>query len=415
MAHQVGSDNKYVLPAYRDSIPEQFCSNRNPKPIPCSMQTVNVPSLTGSASAGGTSIIQIPCGSSAGILVNPYLRFSLQTTQTATGGNSRSFKGATSSCTALINRLSTYVNSQQVDNIQNADQVYDILYSHSSSNDWMTHDATILLGSGTPNVTGANATSDNQTFCVPLIGMLGSQQAFPLYLVNGTLQVQIDWNSMSRAFNYVSVAGTSMAISSVQLVYDRIQPEQAFIDSVRNSMMSSGSKFVYSYTNYQCTTMNSQAGQQTLNYGLNVSSLRGIISNQVLSADLVTGFNAQGKSLVNGLSQFIVSLDGRLINNNVLDGANAPAVVFAEANKAFGRIYDASISDTSTAANFADTTFMVGVSCQRTSENLAFSGSPVSIVGIQCTTAAANFTLFNVFISDYQLLLDVSGSAEIVR
>jgi hypothetical protein len=245
--------------------------------------------------------------------------------------------------------------------------------------------------------------------------MLGSQQAFPLYLVNGTLQVQIDWNSMSRAFNYVSVAGTSMAISSVQLVYDRIQPEQAFIDSVRNSMMSSGSKFVYSYTNYQCTTMNSQAGQQTLNYGLNVSSLRGIISNQVLSADLVTGFNAQGKSLVNGLSQFIVSLDGRLINNNVLDGANAPAVVFAEANKAFGRIYDASISDTSTAANFADTTFMVGVSCQRTSENLAFSGSPVSIVGIQCTTAAANFTLFNVFISDYQLLLDVSGSAEIVR
>ena len=404
MSHYVGADTKYFLPASRDSIPEQFCSNKNPKPIPCSVQCVNVPSLTGNANASGTSIIQIPCGSSAGIMCNPYLRFNLVTTS----AGAYAFKGSVGSCTALINRLSTYVNSTQIDNIQNADQVYDMLLAHSSSNDWLTHDAQIELGAGLTNF--ANGSSYN--FCVPLIGLLGSNQSMPLYLINGTVQVQIDWNSVGRA--YFGGTASAFTVSSVQIVYDRVQPEQAFVDSVRQSMMSAGSKFVFGYTNYQNSTLNTAAGQQTLNYGLNVSSLRAIVSNQILTADL-SDVAANGLSLANGLSQYIVSLDGRLVNNNVLDTSSARAVVFAEMNKCFGRLFDATISDSSTAANYLTNNFAVGVSCQRTNENLAFSGSPVSIVGLQVTTTAATFTLYNTFISDYQLLIDISGACEIVR
>ena len=417
MSHQIGSDNKYILPAYTDAIPEQFSSNKNPRLIPCSVQTINIPSLTSSAGASGTSILQIPCGSSAGLMCNPYLRLSLQTTQTANAANSRSFKGSVGAATALINNISTYVNSVQVDNIQSYDQVMDILLSHSSSSEYLSHDGQVLM---TCNVADASAssyqlaTSATATYVIPLIGLLGSQQCFPLYLVNGVLQLQINYNSIARAFFCVTNSPTSMTISNVQLVYDRVQPEQAFVDSVRNSMMLSGAKYVYGYTNYQCSTMNSLNGQQTLNYGLNVSSLRGIVSNQITTADLSSA-TAQGLSIVNGLSQYIVSLDGRLLNNNVLDAVNTPAVVFAEANKCMGRLFDASISDTSTAATYPTNNFFVGVSAQRTSENLSFSGSPVSIVGQQVTTTSANCTLHNVFISDFQLLLDVAGSIEIVR
>jgi hypothetical protein len=232
--------------------------------------------------------------------------------------------------------------------------------------------------------------------------------------VNGTIQVQIDWNSVVRGFYNADANITNFTVSSVQLVYDRIQPEQAFIDSVRQSMMSTGSKFVYGYTNYQNSTLNTAAGQQTLNYGINVSSLRALVSNQILTADL-SDMTANGLSLRNGLSQYIVSLDGRLVNNNVLDATTSQAVVFAELNKCFGRLFDATISDSSTGSNYVTNNFAVGVSCQRTNENLAFSGSPVSIVGLQVTTSASTFTLYNTFISDYQLLIDISGACEIVR
>ena len=420
MSHYVGADTKYFLPASRDSIPESFCSNKNPKPIPCSMQVINIPALTGTANPNGTSIIQIPCGSSAGIMCNPYLRFTLTTTNVINAAaQTQQFKGSVGSCTALFNRLSTYVNSTQIDNIQNADQVYDLLLAHSSSNDWLTHDAQIEMGAGVSTVIPilAAATDNSKTYCVPLLGLLGSSQSFPLYLVNGTVQVQIDYNSINRTY-FMGGAGplapSNFAVSSVQLVYDRVQPEQAFIDSVRQSMMASGSKFVYGYTNYQNSTLNTNAGQQTLNYGLNVSSLRSLVSNQVLTADL-SAFGSQGLSLNNGLSQYIVSLDGRLVNNNVLDSVQATSVVFAELNKCFGRLFDATISDSSTAANYLTNNFAVGVSCQRTNENLAFSGSPVSIVGLQVTTTNALYTLYNTFISDYQLLIDISGACEIVR
>jgi hypothetical protein len=46
---------------------------------------------------------------------------------------------------------------------------------------------------------------------------------------------------------------------------------------------------------------------------------------------------------------------------------------------------------------------------------LAFSGSPVSVLGLNYSTTAATYTLFITFISGYQLLIDSSGAVEIVR
>jgi hypothetical protein len=408
--HTVGSDATYILPASYDSVPQAFMSNKSAKPIPCSLQTVNIPALTATANASGTSIIQLPCGSSAGIMLNPYIRFDVLL---AGGGGDAvyTFKGATKSATSLINRLSTYINSVQVDNIQNADQVYDLLFSHSTSNDWITHDAQILMYSG---ITSAAAAPALRTVVMPLIGALGTQQGVPLFALNGTLQVQLDYNSLARAvYQSGGTALTGFAISNVQLVYDKISVEQMFVDKVKSDM-AQGRKYVLGYTNFQSTTL-TPGLSAFFNYGLNVSSLRAVAAQQILTSNLTT-IGETGVSVVNGLTQFQVSLDGRLVNSNTLNASVSPALVFAELNKCFSRLFDASITDVSTGATYATTSFAVGVSAQRCNEALAFAGSPVSVVGINVNAADnATHTMFLSFISDYQLLIDASGAVEIVR
>lgn len=409
--HSVGSDATYILPASYDSVPQAFMSNKSAKPIPCSLQTVNIPALTASANANGTSIIQLPCGSSAGIMLNPYIRFDILNAGGGVDADYR-YKGASGSATSVVNRLSTYINSVQVDNIQNADSVYDLLFAHSTSNDWFTHDAQVLMFSGVDSGVAAQAT---RTIVMPLIGALGTQQGVPLFALNGTLQVQLDYNSVDRAIQQFAGATpiTGFTISNVQLVYDKISVEQMFVDKVKSDM-AQGRKYVLGYTNFQSTTLASLAGTSFFNYGVNVSSLRALVATQVLTADL-TAIANRGLSVRNGLTQFQVSLDGRLINSNTLNATTSPALTFAELNKCFSRLFDASITDISTNATYLTQSFAVGVSAQRCNEALAFAGSPVSVVGVNITTAAALHTLFLTFISDYQLLISAEGSCEIVR
>ena len=442
--HSVGSDTHYILPASFDSVPEAFRSNKTSKPIPCSLQTVNVPSLSGNQTLGGSSIIQVPCGAGAGILMNPYIRFSLQMTSAAAVANSSFyFKGAVQAATAAINRISTYVNSVQIDSQQNAWALYDTVLAHSTSADWLGHDGTVMLGCGTQyyQPTGGATASNVYTFCVPLLGLLGSQQAMPLYLVNGTLQVQLDWATSAYQ---VYQAGTNdpvwtgMNISNVQLVYDKVMPEEQFVSKVRHDMMG-GAKYVFGYTNFATTvlpmTFGTGGGTLNLNYGLNVSSLRGVVMSQYNTAALTS--SAAAPSISNCLNQYQISLDGRLISSLPLNSNTDPALMFAELQKSFGRIFDASITDpcinsalaaaaasnsNASGGTYLTSYFAAGASSQRVNEGLCFQGSPCSILNVQVgwggsagSITQASTTNYFILISDFQLLIDATGSVEIVR
>jgi hypothetical protein len=48
-------------------------------------------------------------------------------------------------------------------------------------------------------------------------------------------------------------------------------------------------------------------------------------------------------------------------------------------------------------------------------EGLAFAGSPVSVVSVESSAAGATYTDFLLFIADYQMLVDASGSVQLVR
>jgi hypothetical protein len=196
-------------------------------------------------------------------------------------------------------------------------------------------------------------------------------------------------------------------------------------------MAQSGARYTYSFTNYQTTTSQSVDGTSTLNTGLNVSSLRGVVMASVLTADYTTADGAlnavTGYSRPMGLTNFQCTLDGRLVNSTILDAVNNPAVVFQELQKVFSRCFDSSVTDNTSRGEFRGITtasiaatngaksFAVGVSCNRVSEGLAFSGSPVSVVGLNFSQAATTATNYIIYISDYSLLIDGMGGVDLVR
>jgi hypothetical protein len=412
-----GSNPQYVLPFQMDAVPSSFKSNLAPRPINCTLQTVNVPATSGNASLGTTTTIQVPLGQAA-YIVNPYLRFKVAYTSGVADTTGVAFKGASKSAFALISSLQTSINSTLVDNIQNFAFTADQLLNHSSSKEWLAADGSILMNGATDIGTVAVGNpSVLETYCLPMLGMLGSQQAFPAWAVNGVLQININWaQTLAQAYKYVLGGGGSfaVAISEIAFVYDRVAVEGDFIAKMKQDMAQSGAKYCYGFTNYQSVAQASVAGQSTINTGLNVSSLRGCVMSSIATADATTA-NAEGLSLRAGLSNFQLTLDGRLVNANVLDAVNAPAVVFLEMNKVFSRMFDSSVTDNSTKATYISHTFLAGVSSTRISEGLAFQGSPVSVVGLQITQNSGNFTNYITYISDYQLLIGADGQCDLVR
>jgi len=408
-----GQNYQYVLPFQQDAVPNSWKSSQAPRPINCVLQTVVVPSTSANANLGTTSTIQVPLGNSA-YICNPYLRFKVVYTGVDT--ETFSFKGAAGGASALISSFQTSINSTLVDNIQNFGLgVMEPILSHSSSRDWLVQDGSVLMNTN-KTVSTLGAAGLTEVYCLPLLGMLGSQQAFPAWAINGVLQININW--VSALANALTTSGaasvTAISFQELSFVYDRVAVEGDFIAKMKQDMMSSGAKYCYGFTNYQSLTAISTNGQNTINTGLNVSSLRGVIMTSVLTADLAALQN-NGYSLRNGLSSFQVSLDGRLVNSSILDATASPAVVFMELQKVFSRCFDSSVTDNSTKALYLTQSFAAGVSACRVAEGLAFQGSPVSVIGLQLTQNAATFTNYIVYISDYQLLIGADGQVDLVR
>jgi len=407
-----GQNLQYVLPFQTEAVPSSMKSNQAPRPVNSTITTVVVPSTSGNATAGGLATIQVPLGNAA-YMANPYLRFRLVVT---TGGNSaRRFKGVTASASACIASYQTSINSTLIDNILNYGVgVADPLLAHACSSSYLTKDGSVLFNS----LTTTADTVNDELYVLPLLGLLGSTQAFPLWLVQGTLSINLNFASLGQIFSDCAAANSILTatFSDVALVYDRITVEGDFIAKMKAEMMGSGAKYVYNFTSYQGLSAISTNGQNTINTGLNVSSLRAVTMTTPVTANLIIQNSASGGfSLVTGLSQFQVSLDGRQVNNVTLNATTSPALVFSELNKCYSRLFDSAVDDISTKALFLTDSFSVGVNCCRVSEGLSFQGSPVSVVGISLTQTAATGTNFIVFVSDQSLLIDAMGSCDIVR
>ena len=418
----------YVLPSFRDAVPESWRSNNAPKPPASSLQTVVISSLSASQQASGHTDISVPLGPSAGIISQAYIRFTLDATTDA-DGRSVQFKGAQGTCLSLINRYTTSVNGIALDTISNFDKSAGLLLEHCTSSDYIKNDLAVLMGANVSFVAGTTPTGQTaygashviETFCIPLFGFLAG--TIPAYLMNGQLNIGIDFNSIARAFYMVAGSVSTYTISNVQLVYDRISPSQEFVDSVKMDLRN-GNKFVIPYVNIQNVGLTSQTNANNLNIGVNYSSLRAVLLTQTsLTTD--TDTTVEGLNASFDLTQFQVSCDGRLLSAVNYNSQTSPALCFLEAQKSCGRAWDSSISDPCaylTAVNAASTVvarsyltnnFFAGCSGIRCNEQLAFAGTPVSVLGINytSTTNTSNITL----LADFQALLDDQGNVVIYR
>lgn len=413
---------QYPLPVSMEAIPESMKSDRRARPINSVLQTVYQPSISGNQSTGGTSVVNVPLGSSSGVMLNPYLTFKVQIAG-GTAADAFQFKGSSAYASSLINSIQTFINGQQIDNLSNFDRLMEVLLDHSSSADFVDHEAEVLMSAHTQYDISAGGilTANAINVCIPLPGLLGGA-SLPCYLLNGVLSLNVNFNSIARAFK-VANAPTSYTVSDVALVYDRVQPEQSFQDMVR-SQLASGNKYILSYTSYQTATQNTAgAGSYTYSVALNRSSLRAVVMTQLASADLTTVANT-GASINNTLTQFDVMLDGRRVNAVSLNSVTQPAICLAESSKCFSRLFDPSVSDVVSmpateqavqGGTYLTDYFYIGCSCLRTQEPLAFAGSPLSVLSVQYSVGATAATQFFHFIADEQLAISADGSVELIR
>ena len=147
----------------------------------------------------------------------------------------------------------------------------------------------------------------------------------------------------------------------------------------------------------------------------------------VATADYTTLAN-EGLSSNYAMSQFQVSCDGRLLSAVTYDTVNSPSLCFLEAQKACGRAFDTSISDpcayatTSNAPSsivvrsYLSTNFFAGTSGLRVNEQLAFAGTPVSVLSLNWNVSVGTAHTDNItLLSDMQCLVDDNGNITIYR
>jgi len=411
----------YVLPSFKDAVPESWRSNSAPKPPASSLQTVVVSSLSGEQNPGGHTDISVAVGPSSGIMSQAYLKFKVVIT-TAGATDTVRFKGAQHPALSLINRYTTSINGISLDMISNFDLTAGDLIGHMTSNDYIKNDLAVVMGSNVQFT--AVASTITETLCIPLIGFLSG--TIPTYLMNGQLNIGIDYNTVARAF-YASATPTTFKISSVQLVYDRVSPSQEFIDAVKADLRM-GNKFVIPYVNIQNIGLTATTGSNNLSVGVNYSSLRSVLLSQITTADL-SDATAEGLSSNFAMTQFQVSCDGRLLSAVTYDttASGSASLCFLEAQKSCGRAFDSSISDPvayqSSAVDTANAivkrsyltnNFIAGCSGMRVNEQLSFAGTPVSVLSVNWSitgTPTCNFTL----LADMQALCDENGNITIYR
>lgn len=427
---QIGiSHQPYILPAMQESVPPEWKSSTAPKPVASTVQTVAVSSLSAAQNAGGHIDLSLPLGSSAGHASQMYVKFNLSIQKAAHADTATTwcFKGASRLCTSLFSRYTTSVNGVVIDSINSFAETADLLLTHASSADWLRNDAGVLMGACKQfSIPAATTSSTPITFVMPLIGFLSGN--IPLYLMNGMLNIGLDLNPVARAIR-ASGGGavTGYTISGVQVVYDRVSLDQSFIDQVR-AEIAQGQQYVIPMKNIQTTSTVESGGNNNLSLGLNVSSCESVLMSQILTADQTTIANF-GYSLPNGLSQFSVSADGRLVSA-INQTYTERAVMFAEAQKALSRAFSADCSDPCGTITVADgiasaldlyetQSFFAGQSLQRCSSDLSFKGTPVSVLNLQWTAGAvvdgATYTAFVTVISGYQCLIDAAGNVTLVR
>jgi len=182
----------------------------------------------------------------------------------------------------------------------------------------------------------------------------------------------------------------------------------------------------------------STAGSLTQNIGLNSSSVRAVLWNQILDADDVAGGGSQFHA--NKQTQAQLFLDGQLVNQNTLDTTlttGNPQQCFLEMNRCLNVMWDSNVvsvapasyaagngitnaifaAGNSTRAIYVAGSYLGGISTQKSNEQgFSMQGVPVNTAVLQLTADAGAASTVYIYVALQQVItIDGQGSASLIR
>jgi hypothetical protein len=430
----------YPVSVASQDIPAAWLSNSDPRVAPCNKKIVSIASQNGDQGPSGTLSFLLPSNMGAGMLASgsAYIRATIKVNQvTAAGFNFKQYGSASS----IINRATFLASGAIVEQILNYNKLYSSLLLHASSPQYATNDDKVS------QCTFSGATADGGQFaadvvtvqvCVPiLLGAFNSKQHLPLFLLSAA-QLNIDLETLNEAICQVSAnAVSNYTVSNAQLVFEQLNPDSQYEMGMKQ--MLGQRLFQMPINTFYNVKVGAAAGSSiTQNIGLNCSSLRGILWNQVLNADAV--LIGSGAFVANGQSQAQVYLDGQLAFQGNLDTTLAtgnPQQCYMEMNRAFNIMYDSNIvscaptayttgdavandftlkADGITRALYVSGAYLGGVSTQKSSDGgFSFVGVPCNTAVLQLTGNTGASTVYIYCALQQVITIDQAGSASLVR
>jgi hypothetical protein len=376
------------------ACPQTLLPSRIPKAISGKHKMISVASSNGSQnSANGMLLFNIP---SQGYLKpgSVYLKF--QFTATTTGNATYNFNTVSGSVASCFNRVSLSAGAgQNIEVINNYNLFQDLLLNHTTSQNYVAYDSSITEGCSRNDF----ASGTQYFFTVPVASsVLQNAKAFPLWLVNGGLTLQIDLESASRALK----AGTAYTISNPILCAEIIQPDEAFLATLRNEMISSNK--LYEIPLVSCQSLQtSRTANSDLNYlaGVNLSSVNSIFWGEITST--VDTNTALIKSVLNPNSpNDSVTYDRQLLvdgEKRIAYAIQSNAQVYEELQRCLSSLTDGTMTSTVNYTDYPTDSFWNGVNLQKFPQNdVCMRGSPVGNMQLLLQSNGANSAGSNCYI-----------------
>jgi len=445
MSYQSGFQNpkNYSYgPSNEAGVPESMASSVDQKMISSYTTIKQVSSQNGDQNSNGLLMFQIPTGSGTGYLRSgsAYMKCRITFTQALNAANMIAFQGGLAavasnpavvanaslgggSASAIISRLNVSIGGVLVNSIMNYKVLHDVILNHCTSQAYKQNDSGIMefTGKALSSVI-ANGFLD---VCIPLMApCINDEQAFPLFLVNSPLVIEILLNSVNEAIAYTTTAVTEYKVSNASIIYEAIIPSADFEMAVKTRLQS-GSMWSMSTDDYYNLSL---ANDDHINYniGLNLSSVKGVL--WTFSVTPVAGEYHPYSG--DNQTDAKLYLDGRLINQ--FTALDTIPQQYMEFQRTIGALYDyvttsnnfgllPLVSNTNVVTatlhgSYPTTTYCGGISCNRSNDSsFSFTGTPCQTINLTRTCDGTAGTLYIMVLYSQMIMIDSSGSVSIMR
>ena len=346
------------------------------------MRCVSSPSTNGnSVSAGNSAFFSLV---NQGMIKGQ----SLYLKCTITPNVACNFKGGIGA-QAVINRV-TISSGGVAEVLPNYSTYAQVLYKNNTNINYVSCDASVMEGaSATAPPSGADLTIlpiGGLEVCLPILSnIFGSQRAFPTFMLNQPLQVEVAFNSVLNSVYLAAGAPTSLTISNMSLIYECIYPGQEYENMCRQKALERGGlNFQFmSYLNHQFNTVANASTSFT--GGVGKSSVCAVIHACIPTASF-NGGTLVSSIVKNGQSAQRLYLDGQLaLNYDITSSAQN----LIEYQKATNSCFDVNTTIACNPTVYDTTSYATGFNTRAFNENI-ISGVPVNQLQYQATGAAVD-------------------------